>query len=112
MNTSQEGAAMATTTARKPKSEDTGPQGTHERGDLHLPTVHVPYVPVPSPHVGLPTGTKGRVLWWGGLAAVAAFGVVDWPVVGLIAAGEWVAEQYAKSAADQAHGSETDKTEV
>jgi len=48
------------------------------------------------PHVRLPAGTAGNVLWWGGLAAVAAFGVVDWPVAALIAAGTWVAEQHAK----------------
>lgn len=65
--------------------------GTHDRctrgnaqhGGLHMPAVR------------MPSGTAGRVLWWGGLAAVAAFGVVDWPV----AAGSWVAEQHAKAAA-------------
>ena len=41
--------------------------------------VQLPRVPVPR----MPTGKAGRVLWWGGLAAVAA--------------GSWVAEQYAKT---------------
>lgn len=59
---------------------------------------HPPGVPVHGVHVAMPTGTAGRVLWWGGLATVAAFGVVDWPVAALIGAGSWVAEQYAKSA--------------
>lgn len=59
---------------------------------------HLPGVPVPGVHVAMPTGTAGRVLWWGGLAAVAAFGVVDWPVAVLVGAGSWVAEQYAKAA--------------
>jgi hypothetical protein len=54
---------------------------------------HMPRVPVPR----MPTGKAGRVLWWGGLAAVAAAGVVDWPVAALVAAGSWVAEQYAKA---------------
>jgi hypothetical protein len=40
----------------------------------------------------------GNVLWWGGLAAVAAFGIVDWPVAALVAAGTWIAEQRAKEA--------------
>lgn len=53
-----------------------------------LPRVHV---------LRLPTGRAGRVLWWGGLAAVAAAGVVDWPVAALVAAGSWIGEQYAKS---------------
>jgi len=41
----------------------------------------------------------GNVLWWGGLATVAALGVVDWPVAALVAAGTWVAEQHARQAA-------------
>jgi len=51
---------------------------------------------LPMPRVRVPGGTAGNVLWWGGLAAVAAFGVVDWPVAALVAAGTWVAEQHAK----------------
>ena len=64
----------------------------------HLPGApHLPGMPhVPGVH--MPAGTAGRVLWWGGLATVAAFGVVDWPVAALIGAGSWVAEQYAKAA--------------
>jgi hypothetical protein len=46
----------------------------------------------------MPQGTAGHLLWWGGLAAVAALGVVDWPVVALVGVGTWVAEQYAKPA--------------
>jgi hypothetical protein len=71
---------------------------------LHLPHVHVPHVPAPRVHLGMPTGTPGRVLWWGGLTAAAAFGVVDWPVAVLIGVGSWVAEQSAK--ADAASRSE------
>jgi len=47
------------------------------------------------PRVRVPGGTAGNMLWWGGLAVVAAFGVVDWPVAALVAAGTWVAEQHA-----------------
>jgi len=57
----------------------------------------MPSVNVPRMHV--PGGTAGNVLWWGGLAAVAALGVVDWPVAALVAAGTWVAEQHARQAA-------------
>jgi hypothetical protein len=62
----------------------------HARGP-HIPAVHVPGLHMPS-------GTAGNVLWWGGLATVAALGVVDWPVAALVAAGTWVAEQHAKAA--------------
>lgn len=44
----------------------------------------------------LPGGTKGNLLWWGSLAALAALEIVDWPVAALVAAGSWVAEQHAK----------------
>ena len=55
----------------------------------------MPQLPLP----GMPTGMPGRVLWWGGLAALAALEVVDWPVAVLVGAGSWVAERYAKAAA-------------
>jgi hypothetical protein len=51
--------------------------------------------------IGMPTGTQGRVLWWGGLAALAAFDVVEWPVAVLVGAGSWVAEQYVKASIAQ-----------
>lgn len=66
-------------------------------GVLHPPAG--PHLPGPAGvRLSMPTGTAGRVLWWGGLAAVAAAGLVDWPVAALIGAGSWVAEQYAKAA--------------
>jgi hypothetical protein len=49
----------------------------------------------------MPTGIPGRVLWWGGLAALAAFDIVEWPVAVLAGVGSWVAEQYAKAALSQ-----------
>ena len=48
------------------------------------------------PRIRLPAGRRGDVLWWGGLAAAAALGIVDWPVAALIAAGTWIAEQHAR----------------
>ncbi len=62
---------------------------------------HMPRLPLPGMPIGMPTGMPGRVLWWGGLAALAAFDVVEWPVAVLVGAGSWVAEQYAKAAAAQ-----------
>jgi hypothetical protein len=52
----------------------------------------------PLPHLRMPGGVPGNVIWWGGLAALAVFGVLDWPVAAMIAAGTWVAEQQAKQA--------------
>ena len=47
---------------------------------------------MPMPRIRVP----GNMIWWGGLAAVAALGVVDWPVAALIGAGTWVAERHAR----------------
>jgi hypothetical protein len=90
-------ATQRTPTQRVAEHKEAAPEHAPDHGLLHFPSLHVPHVPVPSLHVGVPSGTPGRVLWWGGLAAVAAFGVVDWPVVGLVAVGTWVAEQHARA---------------
>lgn len=58
-------------------------------------------VPVPVPRIRMPGGAAGNVIWWGGLAAVAALGVVDWPVAAIVAAGTWVAEQQSRQAAEE-----------
>jgi hypothetical protein len=57
----------------------------------------MPRLPLPRMPIEMPVGPAGRALWWGGLAAVAAVGVVEWPVAVLVGAGSWVAEQYAKA---------------
>jgi hypothetical protein len=85
---------MATTTAETPKREK-------EKEGTPIIVRRGPELPLPGMHIGMPTGLPGRVLWWGGLAALAAFDVVDWPVAVLVGAGSWVAEQYAKEAAQR-----------
>ena len=79
---------------QKTEREEREDGGMQQRVSDVMQRMHLPGVSVP----GMPTGLPGRVLWWGGLAAVGAFGVVEWPVVALVGAGEWVAEQYAKAA--------------
>jgi hypothetical protein len=37
-----------------------------------------------------------RLLWWGGLAALAAVEVVEWPVALMLGAGSYVAEYLAR----------------
>lgn len=79
-----------------------------------VPAVHVRHVPVPRIGVGhvpvpkvslplpdqvrsrLPDPVDNRLLWWGGLAGLAAVGVIGWPVAGVVAAGTYVAEQRAR----------------
>jgi hypothetical protein len=46
----------------------------------------------------VPAGFAGgidpaRLLWWGGLAAVAVVGIVEWPVALVVGAGSYVAER-------------------
>ena len=55
-----------------------------------------------APRIRMPAGTAGSLLWWGGLAGLAVFGVVDWPVAVIVAAGTWVAEQHARQAGQPA----------
>lgn len=80
-----QGTATEETATREPQEK---------RGGLTLPVVHAR---VPLPSILPPaSSTRGRILWYGGLGAVAVFGAVDWPVVVAIAAGTWVAEQSAR----------------
>lgn len=104
------GAARKTGgTARKTGGTERKTAGTERKteGEEHKDggTPRLPF-PVAGMPVAMPTGLPGRVLWWGGLAALAAFEVVDWPVAVLVGAGEWVAEQYAKSAAENRRADE------
>ncbi|WP_020661198.1 hypothetical protein [Amycolatopsis benzoatilytica] len=59
-----------------------------------------PDSPAPPPDAGEAqtpaalAGTK-RVLWWGGLAALATVGILEWPVAAAVGAGSYVAEKLA-----------------
>lgn len=99
-------SATRATARRRVEQEDKSSEqkGAAQERVLHLPDVHFPEVRVPSVHVPRPGGKTGRVLWWGTLGGLAAFGVVDWPVAVLVGAGSWVAEQYAKAGQRQGGG--------
>ncbi len=82
-----------TTSGRKrvpgPRRAEKAARGVHLR---QVPHVALPHAAVP--HMSMPTGSPGRMRWRGGLAAVAAPGVVDRPVAAV--AGSCPAEQYAR----------------
>ena len=63
---------------------------------VHVPHAGVPHLRVPGLAAIGSGSTPGRLLWLGGLAAVAALGVIDWPVAAVVAAGSYVAEQRAR----------------
>ncbi|MEQ4206718.1 hypothetical protein [Actinopolymorpha sp. B9G3] len=58
-----------------------------------MPRMQVPRMPD-----GKPNGRAGQMLWYGGLAAVAAMGVVEWPVAAVVAAGSYVVDRRMKAA--------------
>lgn len=45
----------------------------------------------------VPRPSSGQLLWLGGLGAMAAFELIEWPVALVAAAATYVAEQRAKS---------------
>lgn len=86
-----------TTRASTPKRASESVNGQHDKRQAERTSSSL--VPLPTlPHlsVRMPGGLAGNAIWLGGLATVAALGVVDWPVVALVAAGAWVAEQRIK----------------
>jgi hypothetical protein len=60
--------------------------------------------PIPSlPLPGLPFSVdRKKLLWWGGLAALATVGVIEWPVAAVVGAGSYVAERWARDDARRA----------
>lgn len=86
-STARKGAPARKDQVPEPRSQDS--KESAGRGGISMPAMGMPRIRIPG-------GTAGNVMWWGGLAALAAFGVVDWPVAALVAAGTWVAEQHAR----------------
>jgi hypothetical protein len=84
------GASDPTTAGQRVGTADqpvTGPAGQQQTSGSHFP------IPVP----GLPANVDPkRMLWWGGLAALAAVGVIEWPVAAVVGAGSYVAERLAR----------------
>lgn len=39
-----------------------------------------------------------RLLWWGGLGAAVAIGIIEWPVAVAVGVGSYVAERFARQA--------------
>jgi hypothetical protein len=73
---------------------------------IPVPNVPLPRVPLPSQHdvivgavhvsnvVRENRPSADQLLYYGGLGALAAFGVVDWPVAAAIGAGVWIARRH------------------
>lgn len=53
-------------------------------------------IKMPFPIPGMPREVPPeRLLWYGGLAALAALEVIDWPVAAVVAAGTYIARRQA-----------------
>ncbi len=79
-------------TASGTEASTTARRGTEAPSDVR------PNGPGPSlqlPGMPFPVDPK-RVLWWGGLAALATVGVLEWPVAAVVGAGSYVAERWAR----------------
>ncbi|MHB1876228.1 MAG: hypothetical protein ACYCPF_15375 [Streptosporangiaceae bacterium] len=89
----------ASPTAHKRSATRKGPVPRQRGGpaaEAGQPGRSVPVPHVHAPSIRMPSGLRGNVLWWGGLAGLAVFGVIDWPVAAVVAAGTWVAEQRSR----------------
>jgi hypothetical protein len=63
---------------------------------MHLSRPHVPQVPQ-AVRDRLPE--RNQLIYYGGLGALAAFGIVSWPIAAAIGAGVWVAGHARSSSA-------------
>ncbi|HXT93737.1 MAG TPA: hypothetical protein VN714_31290 [Trebonia sp.] len=69
---------------------------------------HPPRLSLPLPR--LPAGVDSkRMLWYGGLAALAAIEVIEWPVAAVVGIGSYVAERLARE--DAEHSTPRDDAE-
>jgi hypothetical protein len=86
--------------ARKSASErgDEKVSGHHHDEHQEQASRQHTLMPVLRRSVSMLRGMPDIVIWWRGLAALAVSGVVDWPVVALVVAGTWVADQQADQA--------------
>jgi hypothetical protein len=89
--TSQRAATDHKATQRQEATPDQRPPGS--RGKTERDQAAPGISPL---GIKLPGVAKGNLLWWGGLAALAAFEIVDWPVAALVATGAWIAERHMK----------------
>jgi hypothetical protein len=106
--------AATGTTGETPDVSSLGPKELPEHGHSGRRGIPVPLtgVRIPVPRLPMPsqqdvivgavhasnmvretTPTAGPLLYYGGLGALAAFGVVDWPVAAAIGAGVWIARR-------------------
>ena len=76
--------------AQTPSASETVPAN----GDSSRPSLTMPSLPF--------NIDSKRVLWYGGLAALATVGVLEWPVAAVVGIGSYVTERMAREDASRA----------
>jgi hypothetical protein len=74
---------------------DPEPTAQEERRNNETAAPMIAGVRLPLPAMPAGAGPK-RVLWWGGLAALAVVGAIEWPVAVVVGAGGYIAERLAR----------------
>jgi hypothetical protein len=98
--TGSDTAANDAATAARGGGTSDQPGDTAATGTAGQQSVPGKSFPLPMPGLLANVDPK-RVLWWGGLAALAAVEVIDWPVAAVVGAGSYVAERWARQAAQR-----------
>lgn len=70
------------------------PRDTEKAEDADHGGLRIAGVRLPVPTMA-PADSK-RALWWGGLAALAVVGVLEWPVAAVVGVGSFVAEKLSR----------------
>lgn len=71
------------------------PTGTKTESDTAVRRGSTPSLPLTLPGLPFPVDPK-RMLWYGGLAALATVGVLEWPVAVVVGVGSYVTERMAR----------------
>lgn len=88
MTTTEQRATTARGRAASPP-RDAGPVAAMRAIEMNSIRLNLPlgigFVTLPAPQ---------RLAWYGGLAAIAAFGLIDWPIAAVLALGHLLSEDH------------------
>jgi hypothetical protein len=65
---------------------------------------------LPLPEALVNGSTGKRLIWLGGLGAMATIGLLEWPVAVAVGAGSFVAERFARANSINRHGTDAATT--
>jgi hypothetical protein len=74
------------------------------------PAVQMAGLRLPLPEALVNGSTGKRLIWLGGLGAMATIGLLEWPVAVAVGAGSFVAERFARANSINRHGTDAATT--